>query len=136
KSVHFGDFEVVGLTPAVTGLSTASGPAGTSVTVTGRNFSGAAGRLQVLFGNTPATSVTVVDDGHVVAVAPTGTGTVDVRVQSGLTTGADSQNYRSPIFGYGISSVVLNGRFTYGTTNNAPPTVATPASANPNPVNG
>src|SRR5262249_49454995 len=40
KSLHFSDFEVVDLTPAVTGLSASSGAAGTTVTVTGRNFSG------------------------------------------------------------------------------------------------
>ncbi|HKB38159.1 MAG TPA: IPT/TIG domain-containing protein, partial [Gemmataceae bacterium] len=62
KSLHFSDFEVVDLTPVVTDLSAHSGPASTTVTVIGQNFSGAAGRLQVLFGNTPATSVTVVDD--------------------------------------------------------------------------
>ena len=56
KSLHFSDFEVVDLTPVVTGLSAHTGPAGTTVTVIGQNFSGAAGRLQVFFGSTPATS--------------------------------------------------------------------------------
>src|SRR2546430_1468511 len=104
KSLHFSDFEVVDLTPAVTGLSTPSGAAGTSLTVTGQNFAGAAGRLQVIFGGTPAASVTVVDDSHVVAVVPAGSGTADVRVQSGVTTGANPENFKSPIFGYGISA--------------------------------
>src|SRR5262249_22551339 len=49
KSLHFSDFEVVDLKPVVTGLSVSGGAASTSVTVTGQNFSGAAGRLQVLF---------------------------------------------------------------------------------------
>ncbi|MBI3411902.1 MAG: IPT/TIG domain-containing protein [Planctomycetes bacterium] len=136
KSLTFSDFEVVDLTPQVTDLSVHSGAAGTSVTVSGHNFSGAAGRLQVLFGSTQATSVTVVDDAHVVAVAPAGSGTVDVRVQSGVTTGANSENIKTPIFGYGISSVVLSGRFTYGTTSNAAPTVTTAAKATPSPVTG
>ena len=61
KSLPFSDFEMVNLTPIVTGLSVASGAAGAQVTVIGQNFSGAAGRLQVLFGNVPATSVTVID---------------------------------------------------------------------------
>src|SRR5439155_7458921 len=39
KSLHFSDFEVVDLTPAVTGLSASSAIAGTTITVTGRNFS-------------------------------------------------------------------------------------------------
>ena len=69
--------------------------------MTGQNFSGAAGHLQVLFGNTPATSVTVIDDAHVTAVAPTGSGTVDVRVQSGVSDPNDPSNIKSPIFGYG-----------------------------------
>ena len=86
KSLNFSDFEVVNLTPAVTGLSVSSGAAGSTVTVTGANFSGAAGHLQVLFGNTAATGVTVLDDSHVTAVVPAGTGTVDVRVQSGVTS--------------------------------------------------
>src|SRR5262249_3157154 len=141
KSLHFSDFEVVDLTPAVTGLSAQGGDAGTQVTVTGRNFSGAAGRLQVFFGNTPATSVAVIDDSHVVATAPAGSGTVDVRVQSGATTGANSSNLTSPVFGYGISLATPADQFTYGTappppTGNQPPTVATAAAATPNPVTG
>src|SRR5262249_17979465 len=102
KSLHFSDFEVVDLTPVVSGLSGASGAAGASVTVVGQNFSGAAGHLQVFFGNTLATTVTVLDDSHFSAVVPAGSGTVDVRVQSGVTTGANSANYTSPIFGYGV----------------------------------
>src|SRR5207237_877639 len=122
KSLHYSDFELVDLTPVVTGLSVASGSAGTSVTVNGQNFSGAAGHLQVFFGGTPATSVTVVDDGHVVAVAPAGSGTVDVRVQSGVTTPADSENVEGTVFGYGISAVTAADRFSYGgsTGNQAP----------------
>ncbi|MFO0843988.1 MAG: IPT/TIG domain-containing protein [Gemmataceae bacterium] len=123
KSLHYGDFEVVDLTPAVTGLSATSGAAGSTVTVTGRNFSGAAGRLKVLFGGTAATSVTVVDDGHVTAVVPAGSGTVDVRVQSGVSTASNPDNVRNNIFGYGISAVSTSARFTYG----APPTTQAPA---------
>jgi hypothetical protein len=136
KSLHFSDFEVVDLTPAVTGLSVQSGSAGTTITVIGQNFSGAAARLQGLFGSMPATNVTVVDDGHVTATIPPGTGTVDVRIQSGLTTSPDPSNYRDPIFGYGISAVSSNDRFTYNGGTDQPPTVAQPAAANPNPVNG
>jgi hypothetical protein len=121
KSLTFSDFEVVNLTPIVTGLSATSGAAGTSVTVTGQNFSGAAGHLKVLFGATAATSVTIVDDSHVIAVAPAGSGTVDIRVQSGVTTGADSQNLNSPVFGYGTSAITTADRFTYGTGTTPPP---------------
>jgi hypothetical protein len=113
KSLTFSDFEVVDLTPVVTGLSATTGPAGTTVTVTGQNFSGAAGHLQVLFGSTPATNVHVVDDGHVTAVVPAGSGTVDVRVQSGISDPADSANIKSPVFGYGTSATTASDQFTY-----------------------
>ena len=136
KSLTYSDFEVVNLTPAVTGLSATSGAAGSTITVTGSNFSGAAGHLQVLFGTTAATNVTVQDDSHVTAVVPAGTGTVDVRVQSGVTV-SDTQNINNPVFGYGTSAVTSADRFTYGgTTGNQPPTVAQPASATPSPVTG
>ena len=115
KSLHFSDFEVVDLTPIVTSLSSSTGTAGTSVTIVGQNFSGAAGRLQVLFGSTPANSITIVDDGHVTAVVPAGSGAVDVRVQSGVTTPSDPRNIKNPIFGYGISAITTGARFTYGT---------------------
>src|SRR6185369_12477367 len=42
KALKYSDFEVVDLTPVVTGLSSASGAAGDTITVTGQNFSGAA----------------------------------------------------------------------------------------------
>jgi hypothetical protein len=133
KSLTYSQFEVVDLTPAVTGLSTTSGPAGTAVTVTGRNFSGAAGHLQVLFGNTPATSVTIVDDGHVTAVAPAGSGTVDVRVQSGVSDPNDTSNINSPLFGYGISATSAADHFTYGSGTGGNPashiTISVPASS-------
>jgi hypothetical protein len=113
KSLTFSEFEVVDLTPVVSGLSATSGPAGITVTVTGQNFSGAAGHLQVLFGSTPASFVNIVDDGHVTAVAPAGTGTVDVRILSGISDPGDTQNIRSPVFGYGESAVSTADRFTY-----------------------
>ena len=64
--------------PAVTQVSPSGGPAagGTSVTITGSGFSGATG---VEFGTTPA-SFTVNSATSITAVAPLGTGTVDVRV--------------------------------------------------------
>jgi IPT/TIG domain len=139
KSLLYSNFEMVDLTPTVTGLSTTSGPAGTTVTVSGQNFSGAAGHLQVLFGNTPATGVTVVDDGHVRAVAPAGSGTVDVRIQSGVNASGNTSNANNPIFGYGLSAVSAADRFTYGGsggTVNAAPTVAVSAGSSPAQVTG
>ncbi|WP_223693745.1 IPT/TIG domain-containing protein [Leifsonia poae] len=56
-----------------------SGPAagGTTVTISGHCFTGATG---VLFGTTPATSFTVVDDTTITAVSPAGTGTIGITV--------------------------------------------------------
>ena len=119
KSLTYSDFEVVDLTPLVTGLSITSGVAGTSLTIAGKNFSGAAGHLQVLFGSAAATSISVLDDSHVLAVVPAGSGTVDVRVQSGVSDPNDPQNIKSPIFGYGSSAVSVADRFTYGIVSNA-----------------
>jgi hypothetical protein len=136
KSLHFSDFEVVDLTPVVTDLSVHSGAAGASVTITGKNFSGASGHLQVNFGSVPATSVTIVDDSHVIAIAPAGSGTVDIRVQSGVTTAANPDNIKNTVFGYGVSAISAGDRFTFGTPVNQPPTVATRAAAAPNPITG
>jgi hypothetical protein len=136
KSLTFSDFEVVLLAPIVTGLSGSSGSAGNTITISGTNFSGAAGHLQVFFGTAPATNVTVLDDGHVSVTAPAGSGTVDVRVQSGVTTASNSSNYTNPIFGYGLSATTSADLFTYSGGSNQPPTVARPASASPNPVSG
>jgi hypothetical protein len=114
KSLLFTNFEVVDLTPAVTNVSLTQGVAGTSVTIAGRNYSGAAGRLSVWFGSNQVPA-TVIDDAHVTAIAPSGTGTVDVRVQSGLTNGNASANFTSPIWGYGLSVTSSVARFTFQT---------------------
>jgi hypothetical protein len=113
KSLTFSQFEVVDLTPVVSGLSATSGPSGTPVTVIGQNFSGAAGRLNVLFGSSPASSVTIVDDRHLLVTVPAGSGTVDVRVLSGVSDPSDPSNIKSPVYGYGLSSVSSADRFIY-----------------------
>jgi hypothetical protein len=112
------DFQVVSLTPVVTGLSATSAASGTTVTINGQNFSGAAGHLSVFFGTTPATGVTFVNDTQITAVVPSGTGTVNVTVQSGVH---DIDNYSSnpnanvtePIFGYGTSATSAADEFTF-----------------------
>jgi hypothetical protein len=111
------DFQVVNLTPVVTGLSANSGSAGNTITITGQNFSGAAGHLAVFFGNTQATSVTFLDDSHITAMVPAGTGTVHVQVQSGLNEtdpNNPADNVNNPIFGYGTSATSTADQFTYG----------------------
>ena len=47
------------------------------------------------------------------ATVPAGTGTVDVRVQSGVSDPNDPENIKSPIFGYGISATSAADRFTW-----------------------
>jgi hypothetical protein len=114
KSLLFTNFEVVDLSPAVTNVSPTPAVAGTSVTIAGHNYSGAAGRLSVWFGSNqvPATAI---DDAHVTAIAPSGSGTVDVRVQSGLSNANSSANFTSPIWGYGLSVTSSVARFTFQT---------------------
>src|SRR3954465_13589574 len=65
------------VTPQVTSISPTSGPAagGTSVVITGLNFSGS---TSVNFDRTPATSFTVNSNTQVTAVSPPGSGSVDV----------------------------------------------------------
>ncbi|MDB6057344.1 MAG: hypothetical protein JWO95_1188, partial [Verrucomicrobiales bacterium] len=113
KSLWFTNFEVVDLRPVVTSVNPMQGVAGTSVSITDQNFSGAAGRLTVWFGtNQVPTSVS--DDGHLTAVAPAGSGTVDVRVQSGIAT-TSTENYTGAIWGYGLSVTSTVARFTFQT---------------------
>jgi hypothetical protein len=112
KSLWFTNFEVVDLAPAVTNVSPTQGAAGTSVTISGRNFSGAAGRLSVWFGTNQATAMPA-DDAHVTVLAPAGSGTVDVRVQSGIGNANSSANYTSPIWGYGLSGTSNVARFAF-----------------------
>jgi len=112
KSLWYTNFEMVDLTPAIAAVSPTQGLAGTSVTITGYNFSGAAGRLSVLFG-TNKVAATINDDAHLTVVAPTGSGTVDVRVQSGITNANSTANYTRPIWGYGLSATSSVTRFTY-----------------------
>ncbi|MBL1099455.1 beta strand repeat-containing protein [Streptomyces coffeae] len=65
--------------PALTSAVPSRGPTsgGTTVTLTG---SGLLGATSVLFGSTPATSFSVVSATQITAVAPTGTGTVQITV--------------------------------------------------------
>jgi hypothetical protein len=80
---------VASAVPTVVGLSTTSGPAagGTSVTITGTDFTGA---TAVDFGTTAATSFTVVSATTITAVSPPGTGVVNVTVTTPSGTSAAS----------------------------------------------
>ncbi|MFF2625688.1 PxKF domain-containing protein [Kitasatospora griseola] len=88
---------VAPVAPTVTGVRSGHGPdaGGNTVTIVGTHLAGA---RAVLFGSTPATGVTVVNDGTLRATVPAGVGgTVDVRV----TTPA------------GTSAASVAGRYTY-----------------------
>src|SRR5208282_67218 len=87
--------------PAVQKLSVKRGPAagGTSVTITGSNFTGASA---VSFGETPAASFTVLSQEAISAESPPGTaGIVDVTVTSAFGTSATSSRdhfrYENPV---------------------------------------
>ncbi|HET6874934.1 MAG TPA: IPT/TIG domain-containing protein [Acidimicrobiales bacterium] len=83
--------------PTVSGISPSSGPAagGTSVTITGTNFTGA---TSVSFGSVAAASFTVTSSTSATATAPAGSGTVDVHVTSaGGTSAANSADRYSYI---------------------------------------
>jgi hypothetical protein len=114
QQIAASNFEVVDLTPRITGLSTNNGSTdgGATITITGYNFGGAAGELHVLFGNVEATSVTVLSNTQLSVVVPAhAAGTVDIRVRSG-TNRLDTED--DPVFfGYGTSPIVAVDRFTF-----------------------
>jgi IPT/TIG domain-containing protein len=75
--------------PTVSGLSPEEGPEaeGTSVQITGTGFTGA---TAVTFGTTSAASFKVNSDSSITAVAPKGSGTVDVTVTTPVSTSTTS----------------------------------------------
>lgn len=85
--------------PTLSNISPASGPTagGTSVTLTGTNFSGAS---DVIFGGVPATSVTVNNATSITATTPAhATGSVDVVVSTpgGTATLTGGFSYLAPV---------------------------------------
>ena len=95
--------------PTVTSVSPASGPAagGTSVTVTGTNFTGA---TAVYFGTNAGTSLSVVSDTSITVTAPAGTGTVDVTVSG--TGGTSPANAPADSFTYTAAAPDGSGTMT------------------------
>ena len=86
--------------PTVTAISPTSGPTagGTSVTITGTNFTGA---TAVTIGGTAATSVVVVNATTITAVTPAGTAgaqNVTVTTPGGTGTGTNLYTYVAPPF--------------------------------------
>ncbi|MDH6127385.1 IPT/TIG domain-containing protein [Kitasatospora sp. GP82] len=76
--------------PTVTSINPTSGAVGASATFTGTNYTNATG---VDFGGVAATSFTVNNDTTLTAVAPAGTGTVNVHVTNSAGTSTDVVTY-------------------------------------------
>ncbi len=90
------NFEAVDLSPRLTTLGQTSGSTagGTAVTINGLNFSGAAGQLEVRFGSSLATNVTILSDTQLVATSPphaAGPVSVTVKTPYGTSAPATSQ---------------------------------------------
>ena len=101
--------------PTVNSLKPSNGPAagGNSIAVVGSNFTGA---TAVDFGSTPASSFSVVSSGQINAVAPSGSGTVDVTVTA---PGGTSPTVSGDVYKYvpSVTSVSpTSGPTTGGTT--------------------
>nr|WP_246670128.1 IPT/TIG domain-containing protein [Bradyrhizobium stylosanthis] len=98
--------------PTVTSISPTSGPAtgGTSVVITGTNFSGA---TAVTFGGVAATGFNVDSGTQITATAPAGSGTVDVRV---TTIGGTSAVSAADQFTYIAAPTVTSISPTSGPT--------------------
>ena len=88
--------------PSVASITPTQGPltGGTSVTVTGANFTPAS---TVHFGGTTATSVTTSNATTITAVSPAGTGAVDVTV---TTAGGTSATSAADLFTYAVVPIV------------------------------
>jgi uncharacterized repeat protein (TIGR03803 family) len=75
--------------PSISGFSPTSGPAGTSVVITGHSFTGT---THVTFGGVAATSMQVINDAQVDALVPNGaiTGKIAVTTPGGTATSSTS----------------------------------------------
>ena len=98
--------------PDVTGITVASGPAagGSSVVITGSGFTPSAA---VSFGQTAATSVSFLSPDSLSAIAPSGSGTVDVTV---ATNGGTSARSSADQYTYHQLPAVAEVSPNYGTT--------------------
>jgi uncharacterized repeat protein (TIGR03803 family) len=76
--------------PSITSFSPASGPVGTSVTITGNSFTKA---TSVTFGGVAATSYQVISDIEVKALVPTGAVTGPIAVTTPGGTGTSATNF-------------------------------------------
>ena len=87
-------FRNIGLPPTITNISPTSGPIGTTVTITGTNFTGA---TAVSFGGTAAASYSVVSATSITAVVASGTtGTISVITPGGTATSSGTFTFIPP----------------------------------------
>jgi uncharacterized repeat protein (TIGR03803 family) len=77
--------------PSITGFTPASGPVGTSVTITGNSFTKA---TKVTFGGVAATSYQAISDTQVGALVPTGAVTGPIAITTAGGTGTSSTNFK------------------------------------------
>ena len=105
--------------PTITAVSPASGTTagGTSVTITGTNFTGATGADAVKFGSTNATAYTVDTATQITATSPAGSGTVDITV---TTTGGTSATSAADQFTYVAAPTVTITSTASSFTNSSP----------------
>jgi hypothetical protein len=98
---------VAATAPTVTNVNPNSGPTtgGTSVAITGTNFTGA---TAVKFGSTNATSFTVNSSTSITATSPAGSGTVDITVTTGAGTSATSAADRFTYAGTGTTTTLTS----------------------------
>jgi hypothetical protein len=117
------DFTVASTTcPTITSFTPTSGPVGTSVVITGTNFTGA---TSVTFNNVTATTFTVNSATQITATVPTTATTGPIRVTAPGGTGSSLTNFTiaaptitsfTPTFGPVGTSVVITGTNLTGAT--------------------
>jgi hypothetical protein len=82
-------FTASGASPAIAGFSPGGGGAGTAVTITGSNFTGASA---VTFNGTPAT-FTVIDDAHIATTVPSGATNGPITITIGAATASSPSSF-------------------------------------------
>ena len=113
--------------PTIISLTPSGGAAGTKVTIQGTGFTGVTGASAVVFGGSNATSYEVKSDTEIEAYAPSGTGTVQVRVtnpegasdpgpSSEYSYGAPTVTNLNPASGSAGSMVIITGTNFTGVT--------------------